>query len=280
MAHFAVLEEADGSGFLSRSRNGAGFSAFERFSRAALGLAAGVQPFRVWLEDWTCESISGDSALFPLRLKASQGSVSIDLVLGQGKGMVLQGDSGFSRKGPEAGNASYYYSYTRMPTEGRIKTGSGDFKVTGNSWMDREWGSSILTAGTAGWEWFGLQLADSTDLLFFRLRPSDEGGDGRGPVAFDYGMLVDAQGKGHVLKKDEMRAEILSLWKSPAGRTYPARWRIGIPSRHLTLEIAPKLSDQELDLSIPYWEGAVGIKAERDGKPLGGEGYMELTGYR
>lgn len=280
MAHLAVTELGSLDGGAGSLGNGS-FQAYERFSRGALGLAGSeISPFHVWLEDWKCESLGGDTSFFPLRLRAAQGSLSIDLILEEGKRMVLQGEAGFSRKGPGEGNASYYYSYTRMPTHGTIKTSAGDFEAGGNSWMDREWGSSILASGIAGWDWFGLQLSDSTDLLFFRLRSSQSPAGGTGPVRFDYGMLIDSHGVDQVLQPEDMRAEILSLWKSPRGRVYPARWRMGIPSRGLKLEISPKRSDQELNLSIPYWEGAVDIKAERTGQSLAGEGYMELTGYR
>ena len=290
MAHLAVSEVEENT-FLKPGIFATGeFKAYERFSRGAQGLAGSqAAPFQVWLEDWSCESIHGDSSFFPLRLKAAQGSISIDLILEEGKKIVLQGEQGFSRKGPEAGNASYYYSFTRMPTKGTIHSNGQTYAAVGNSWMDREWGSSILAAGVAGWDWFSLQLSDSTEFLFFRLRPSTHSSKVTGKVAFDYGIWVDAMGRSHILGRDEMHAEIISFWESPSGgsggndrrgRTYPSRWIIDIPSLKLQMKISPKLANQELDLSIPYWEGAIEIDANREGKTLQGEGFMELTGYR
>jgi predicted secreted hydrolase len=283
MAHFALT---DGGGDGNRAGDGR-FHAFERFSRGALGLAgARAEPFRVWLEDWTCESLgggsspsTGDTAVFPLRLRAAQGGVAIDLVLEPGKPMVLQGDRGYSRKGPETGNASYYYSYTRMPTRGRVTTASGNLEVTGESWMDREWGSSILSPGLAGWEWFALRLEDSTEYLFFRLRDIGEAAAREDSVLFDYGIRVDSDGTSGRLAMDQVEARVLSRWTSPRGRTYPSRWRIAVPGDSLSLEIDPLIADQELDLSLPYWEGAIRVDARKEGKRLRGRGYMELTGY-
>ena len=108
MAHFA-LSDVDGGEF----------SSFERFSRDALELAgATARPFRVWLEDWSAEQL-GD-AFLPMRLRASEDAVGIDLKLSQGKPLVLQGDLGYSQKSAEPGNASHYYSFTRMPVEGKV----------------------------------------------------------------------------------------------------------------------------------------------------------------
>lgn len=278
MAHFALTDPGDAEGRR--------FHAFERFSRGALGLAGaraggGAGPFRVWLEDWSAAAEpagnDGDTAFLPLRLKAAQGSIALDLRLSPGKPLALQGDRGYSAKGKEPGNASHYYSFTRLPTTGSLTTGAGTFAVTGASWLDREWGSSILAPGLAGWEWFALQLADSTEWMFFRLRPA--GKLETGPVRFDYGMRVDSRGGTTTFAPEAMAPEILSTWESPRGRAYPARWRIVIPSAGVTLEIAPRIADQELALSIPYWEGAVTVRGSKGGAPLSGQGYMELTGF-
>lgn len=273
MAHFALTEAG------SEASRGGHFHAFERFSRGALGLAgAEAAPFRVWLEDWSTAG-GGDTSLFPLKLRASQGGVSLDLVLVNAKPLAVQGDRGFSRKGPEPGNASHYYSFTRMPTRGSVTTPDGHHTVTGASWMDREWGSSILSPGLAGWEWFGLQLEDGTDWLFFRLRGTGTADAARDSVRFDYGMRIGPEGGTRVLKPEDIEAVILSRWTSPRGRVYPARWRISVPSESLVLDLEPLQADQELDLSIPYWEGAVEVRGERAGQRVAGRGYMELTGY-
>jgi predicted secreted hydrolase len=294
MAHFAVTDAEAGA-----------FEAHERFSRAALGLAgaeaAPGKPFRVWLEDWSASAeavASGAGAstpidravpaggvapaepdFQPLRLRAAQGPIAVDLVLRSGKPRVLQGDSGYSRKGPEPGNASLYYSYTRMPTAGRIRTARGEFAVSGTSWLDREWGSSLLSPGLAGWEWFGLRLADSTDWVFFRLRKSGPEAAAEDSVAFDYGLRVDAAGGTRVLGPGEATARILSRWTGAGGSKYPARWRIRVPAESLEMDLSPVLAGQELRLSIPYWEGAVRIRARLAGREIAGRGYMELTGH-
>ena len=270
MAHFALSDPEAGR-----------FQAYERFSRAALGLAgAHSAPWTVWLEDWTAAAVpGGDTSLFPLRLRAAQGEAAVDLVLEQGKPLVLQGDAGFSRKGPGAGNASHYYSFTRMPTRGRIVTAAGPAEVRGESWMDREWGSSLLQPGLSGWEWFGLRLDDSTEYAFFRLRGAGAEAARADTAVFAYGLRVDAAGRARRLDPGGIRARVLGRWRSPRGRDYPVYWRLTLPADSLEMEIAPRLENQELDLSIPYWEGAVTVKARKRGRALRGEGYLELTGY-
>src|SRR5204863_2426117 len=161
-AHFAVSDVA-----------GARFHAFRRGSREALGLAgASASPFRVWIEDWSAEG-DGSSA----RLRASGGDVALDLELSAAKPIVAQGDRGLSRKGPEPGNASFYYSLTRMPARGIVRLGREILEVSGEAWMDREWSTSALAPGVQGWDWFALQLDDGRELMFYLLRRRDGGVD-------------------------------------------------------------------------------------------------------
>jgi predicted secreted hydrolase len=258
MAHFAVTDTA-----------GRRFFPSHRLARGAVGLAgASAHPFRVWTDDWSVEGLD------PMRVRASEGEVAIDLALESGKPVVLQGDRGLSRKGPEEGNASYYYSLTRMPTRGSLRLGADRFAVQGLSWMDREWSTSSL-GDAVGWDWFALQLGDGRDLMFYRLRRSDGSTE---PVSG--GALIDANGASQPLAADDVRIEVLEHWTSPRGGTrYPARWRLAIPREGLALEILPRIADQEQREPIRYWEGAVVARGSDRGRPIAGQGYVELVGY-
>ena len=56
-------------------------------------------------------------------------------------------------------------------------------------------------------------------------------------------------------------------------------WRLAAPKAGITLEISPYLDDQELDLSVRYWEGAVRAEGVGPAGPLTAQGYLELAGY-
>ena len=264
LAHFAV-SDVDGERFHS----------FERWSRGGpVGLAgAQGQPFRVWVEDWSAEGPGGD--VFPMRLSARQGDAGIDLSLEQGKPPVLQGERGLSRKSEEPGNASYYYSLTRMPASGIVRLGGESLRVTGLAWMDREWSTSSLGADQVGWDWFAFQLFDGSEVMLYRLRRKDGSAD---PASS--GTVVGPRGGSRTLSLSDFTLEDLDRWRSPrSGATYPARWRLRIPSEGLEMEVRPLLADQELDVSFRYWEGAVEVEGTRGGQPVRGRGYVELTGY-
>ncbi|HEU5088087.1 MAG TPA: lipocalin-like domain-containing protein [Roseiflexaceae bacterium] len=258
MAHFALTDVA-----------GKQFYAFERFSRGAAGLAgASGQPFRVWLENWQVDGQGADGT--PMRLQARNGDLALDLTLAAGQGLVLQGDRGLSQKSAEAGNASYYYSFPRMPSRGTITVGGQSFEVQGDSWMDREWSTSALGANQVGWDWFALQLDDGRALMWYRLRLKDGGAD---PASS--GLLIDADGSTRRLGRSDVTLEATGQWRSPAtGITYPSAWRLHIPGERLELVVTPLLADQELRLTTTYWEGAVDVSGS-----VTGRGYVELTGY-
>jgi predicted secreted hydrolase len=267
MAHFALSDVA-----------GEEFHRFERFSRAAAGLAgATAKPFRVWLEDWFLEGVSGKPADTKpsLRLYARAKDIVIDLVGVSEKPIVLQGERGLSRKSATPGNASYYYSATRLRTKGVIHLGEQRFIVDGLSWMDREWATSALDRDQVGWDWFAIQLADGYDLMFYRLRTRDGNAQ-----AFSQGTLVAPDGSVRRLTSDNVRLEVRDHWTSPrTGTRYPSRWRLSIVEDETRLEIEPYVVDQELDLSVRYWEGAVKVAGTRWGAPAKGNGYVELVGY-
>jgi len=263
MAHFAVTDA-----------QGNRFHHFERTGRGALGLAgATARPFRVWLDDWSAEG--GGSSTLPVRLRADEGGASVDLVLDTARPIVPQGDRGLSRKGAAPGNASHYYSMTRLATRGTVRVDGVTFPVEGNSWLDREWGTSSLEKGQVGWDWFALQLSDGRDLMFYRLRRGDGGSD-----PFSAGTLVLPDGSYLPLSLDDVRIETLESWRSPeGGARYPSRWRLRLPSEKLELDVIPRIAGQELRTTVRYWEGAVRVHGTSRGEPVEGEGYVELTGY-
>jgi predicted secreted hydrolase len=264
MAHFTLTDVAAGD-----------FHAHERFARGAAGLAgARAEPLEVWLGDW---SIAATTATSPLRLSADAEGVAIDLTLEAGKPPILQGDRGLSRKGSELGNASYYYSLTRMPARGTVVIEGDTIAVSGLAWLDREWSTSALSEGQVGWDWFALQLDDGWDLMAYRLRR----GDGTADV-WSEAVIVDPTGAATRLRfGDELALESTGTWSSPVdGAVYPSGWRIMIPSRGWDLTIEPRIAEQELDLSFRYWEGAVSVRGGGEGGTrVTGRGYVELTGY-
>jgi predicted secreted hydrolase len=187
---------------------------------------------------------------------------------------MLQGDRGLSQKGATPGNASYYYSLTRMATQGTIEIGGQRYEVRGLSWMDHEFGTSALEQGAAGWDWFGLQLGDGRDLAYARIRNAD------GSAGLALGGLYAADGSKRDLAADEVTLEALGTWRSPrSGVEYPSGWRLYAPSAGIDLRITPWLADQELPLAVLYWEGAVKVEGTIDGRLSTGNGYVELTGY-
>ena len=247
----------------------------ERFSRAGNDLAgASTKKYHVWLYDWSAKT-EGE-ADFPLRLQAQSDGFAIDLLLTSQKSYVLQGDRGLSQKSREPGNASYYYSYPRLETEGAVTVAGDKFSVTGASWMDREWSTSALSDEQSGWDWFALQLSDNTELMFFQLRRKDGQPDRNGS-----GSFILADNTKIALQEHDVAIKILDTWKSPHSKiTYPSHWLVTVPAQGLEVEVVPLINDQELNVSYRYWEGAVSVKGTKNGKLISGQGYVELAGYQ
>jgi predicted secreted hydrolase len=263
MAHFAVTDTANGR-----------FIARERLTREALGLAgAQADPLRVWVKDWSATGEATDEELL-LRLEASDDDVALGLRLASTMPSVAQGDRGLDAKGAGEGNASYYYSVPRLAADGDITVGGETLAVTGLAWLDREWSTSSLEPGTVGWEWFALHLSDGGSLMFYRLRTANGAAS-----PFSGGSLVSPDGARTRLGADEVEVVPVGYWTSETGVRYPVSWRLTAPKAGIALEIEPYLANQELDLSVRYWEGAVRAVGTGPEGALSAQGYLELAGY-
>jgi predicted secreted hydrolase len=249
------------------------FHAYERYARPGPGLAgAQASPYRVWLEDWSIAETGKDS----YRLQAAQDGIAIDLNLSDEMGVILHGENGYSRKGREVSNASYYYSQPRLRAEGTVQVQGETYPVSGLAWKDHEFSTGVLDEGQIGWDWFSLQFDDGSALMLFQLRES-----GGGTSDSSSGTFIHADGSTRSLQKDEFRITVLDQWRSPhTGGTYPSAWQIQLQEPNCRLEIRPWMPDQEVNFpAVTYWEGAVRFEGTCDGQSVNGNGYIELTGY-
>ena len=265
VAHFAVTDVA--------SRR---FLGVESFARGALGLAgATADPFRVWVEDWWLKAYPQSGGADPKwLLHADSGNAALTVTLEPLKAPVLHGERGLSRKSSDPGNASYYYSVTRIATHGTLRLGDDVYDVSGLSWLDREWGSSALSDEHAGWDWFALQFADGSELMYYQLRQRDGGVD---PMSA--GTYVPAEGEPVHLAYGDVALDERDYWTSPDGGRYPSGWDLSVPRLGLSAEVVPILRAQELETSVRYWEGAVDVTGRHGSEAVKGRGYVELTGY-
>lgn len=256
-AHFAVTDVDEDN-----------FEFFQRYSRGD-GRLAGANVTKVWLDDWTL-NMNDDQ----WQINVGEGGVELDLSLKQIKPVLLNGDAGLSRKSETPGNASYYYAMTRMESSGTLRMGDEQYTLNGLTWLDREWGTSALSADQQGWDWYALHLSDGSDLMFYSLRNED---GSRHP--YSAGSWVDPNGEKTALEDNDVQIEATGTWESPLGGIYPSGWKIYLKNKGLELEVNPMIKNQELNVTPRYWEGAVSVRGTQNGAPINGSGYVELTGY-
>lgn len=266
MAHFALT---DGPRQVHES--------FDRYSRGAGALAGatGQPKYQVWLEDWTAQEITPGTMQLRASTAGAQGPIAIDLQLKATRPPVAHGQNGLHQKGPEPGNASYYYSLIGLETTGVITSAGSSVPVTGLSWMDHEFGTSALSGNATGWDWFSLQLDNGAALMLYTIRTSDGS-----PAPDVTGTLVWPDGRQQPVHGSDFHVEASGHWTSPkTGITYPSGWKLTLPALNIALDIQPLIPDQEMDVTFVYWEGAVNAKGTWQGAEVGGRGYVELTGY-
>ena len=260
-AHAAVTDVAHG-GFVCR----------DRLERARPGVAwASDRSLDVSLLNWSCKQGEGGT----IHLLATDPALSIELALTGGRGPFLEGPGGVNVKGSGQGHASYYATMTRLRTVGTLGINGRSYRmVDGQTWMDHEFSTDSLRPDQVGWDWFGLQLDDGTDLMIYRMRNRTGGTD------YLSGTRVTPDGVPHYLSDRDITLAGDDPWTSPASdAAYPQRWRLTIDGRKVV--VRSRLATQELDTSasagVTYWEGAVGV--DDAGGTAIGQGYLEMTGY-
>lgn len=246
----------------------------QRFARGAAGLAGqSSRPFKVWLEDWQIlGQVDGE---FPWMVQVAHTDFSFKLNLQPEKPSVLQGQQGLSQKSSEAGNASYYYSFTRLATTGSIHYQNQDFQVTGSSWLDREWSTSALGKDQAGWDWFSLQFNEGHELMFYQLRKHSREPD----QTHSQGKWIAADASTQNLSLKDVQFKPIKYWQAESGAKYPIAWELSYPAVNGRWRVEAVVEDQLMETSVVYWEGAVRVIDLESGK-LVGQGYLELSGYQ
>ena len=252
---------------------------FEYDEKTHLGLpgiaAAAEGRLDVSNEDWSARAAADGSHV----LSASGRAGRLELRLTPAKPPVLHGAGGVSRKGAGTREFSRYVSITRFAARGSLASGSRTESLTGTAWFDHEWGSGVLPAGAAGWDWFALQLDDGSELMLYRMRKPDGSA-----TPFSSGTFVPPRGAPVPVAWSDVRLTQTRYWKSPRSRArYPAAWRIVVAPLAIDVTVDPLVADQELDTSastgVTYWEGACSVAGARAGRRVGGKAYVELTGY-
>lgn len=235
--------------------------------------SASEKHFHLRMGDWSARAV-GDMHVLRATIDSE---ATFEASLTPVKPVVLNGKDGVSFK--DEGQASRYFSYTRMALEGDITLGSDTEHFTGSAWMDREFGTWTPTDNQKGWDWFSIQLDNNSELMVYQLRNAE---NMRSP--YSSGSICDENGKHTQLANDDFSIEPVGIWKSPvSGAEYPSGWTISVPQRGIFLEIQPVLDDQELDTRgttmIVYWEGACTVKGTVGDESITGVAYVELVGY-
>ena len=242
----------------------------QRIARAGFGVASASElDMDLKLRDW---SLKADGANYSAELPTTD--FTIRLRFQETQSVLLQGQQGLSRKGPEEKQASYYYTQPQLATNGTLQIQGQSIEVSGRAWLDHEWSDELLHPSAVGWDWIGMNLDDGGALTAFRLRDKD------GKAVWDGGSFRSSSGELRIFRRGEVSFQPLRTWTSPLSRTsYPVQWRVITPVA--SYSVSALIDNQELDsrnsTGSIYWEGLSQLLDGQDRRV--GRGYLEMTGY-
>lgn len=270
LAHFAVSDVARQE-----------FHKRERIQRGGPGLAGSdLASARLWNGNWQVRWTDPENPRGALELDAYADQLAVQVRLEPAKAAVIHGNNGVSQKGEGAGRASHYLSFTRLVTSGTLYIGDQRHEISGTTWMDQEFFTNSLRDDQAGWDWMSAQFDDGTELMLYRLRPTDPA-----MPAQMSGTFVDTTGAARYIPQSAITMRTRGkTWRSPStGANYPLEWDVSIASLEAQLRCRTPFAAQEVvsgrGVSPSYWEGAVDYEGTRAGKEWSGRGYLEMTGY-
>ncbi len=243
----------------------------QRIAREGFDLAlAAQQDTRVRLRDWRMER-AGDGS-YTASVQSSD--FGLQLRCAPTQPLLLQGQEGISRKGPDAAQTSHYYSEPQLAVSGSLSLRGQRLDVTGKAWLDHEWSEQILHPEAVGWDWIGMNLHDGSALTAFRLRKAD------GSTLWDGGSFRAAAGTSYIFSPGEAVFSPQRRWTSALSQAiYPVEWIVRTPADFYTVKAV--IDNQELDSRAStgaiYWEGLSDL-FDSNGRNVG-RGYLEMTGY-
>lgn len=261
LAHFAITDV-----------DGKRFRYYEKLNRTSPFTAnAATGRLDVFNEGWRATTNADGS----WRVVATDSGDSIDLTMTSAKPPAVHGENGISVKAAGKGYASHYYSMTRLDVKGSVNGKA----CRGLAWMDHEFGSSALRESQQGWDWFSVQFDNDSELMLYIIRRADGT-----PDVTSSGSYIAPDGTVIHLKREQLAVTSTGKWTSPKSKaTYPMGWRITVPALSIDVTLRPLLADQELvtehSTRVTYWEGAVDVSGSFRNIAVGGEGYVEMTGY-
>lgn len=235
----------------------------ERYARADMKHAGvNASPWLAFIDHWRMTGTQ--SAPLPGLLSVIEADFGFELSLSSSP-FFLQGEQGYSRKNNSGSIASYYYNAPFIQISGTINIEQTELQVSGQAWLDREWGSNISPLGALSWDWLSLQLNDDTALMVYRVKSGTE--------IHLYASLMKKSGEITEIYPAQIEWKPTS-WEQIDNKNYPVEWQLEIPSQQILLSIKPLNRRQLLKAQVPYWEGAVTTTGSHQGV-----GYLELAGY-
>jgi predicted secreted hydrolase len=248
----------------------------QRVARAGFGITdAREGDTQVRLRDWhLVREGAVDRSIYRTRVHSDSAAFSFDFTLSASQAPLLQGNAGYSRKGPDPAYASHYYSQPQLQVRGTLALAGRTQAVRGVAWLDHEWSDAPLAGDAVGWDWIGMNLYDGSALTAFRLRRRDgsslwAGGSYRAP-----GQVAQT------FAADKVSFSAGRTWRSSASQAvYPVHWTVTTPAGNY--QVRTRLDAQELDSRASsgsfYWEGLSDLY-DASGQRVG-RGYLEMTGY-
>lgn len=247
----------------------------QRLARVGAGAQFSDSDCALQLRDWRLQR-SGAAVASRYQAQLNGPGFELTLELSAALAPLLQGDAGFSRKGPDEAYASHYYSQTQLRGPARLKLDGKTRTLQASAWLDHEWSDSLMPPGAVGWDWLGINLLHGGALTAFRMRRAD------GSTLWVGGSWRDGQGRVRIFSPQDLSFTPLRRWRSALSQAeYPVEWQIATPLGLLRLRA---LADaQEVDArsstGMLYWEGASELR-DQQSDTLIGRGYLEMTGYR
>jgi hypothetical protein len=188
----------------------------------------------------------------------------------------------FRRKGPVLnysgnglikllGDVNYEYAFPTMRTVGTLRAEGRTRRVSGVSWLDRQWGPVPVTDSSMRWTWMNPALSNGDQLAIWDVL------DNR--AQHSWVTVLRPDGSYRLASVRPLARGAGGFWTSPrpSHKTYPTRWRVRIPALRARLRVVVA-GPRGQEFPDEHVEDTAIVTGSYEGKRVTGTTFVEMTG--
>ena len=168
------------------------------------------------------------------------------------------------------GDLDYEYAFPTMRTRGSLTVEGKTRRISGVSWLDRQWGAVPVDDPSMRWTWMNITLSNGDQVAIWDILDNT--------AQNSWVTVLRPDGSYELAAVRPLARGASRFWTSPVSHnTYPTRWRIDIPALRSQLDVIVS-GPRGQEFPDGHVEAAAAVTGNFKGRKVTGATYVEMTG--